>query len=74
MPPVAAATALPVKTAIAAGASNKPKQTLEEMAAWLDAQLAAAPGNALMTLYTMDCTVAVCRTVMAFVGYAQSMC
>ncbi len=26
-------------------AVNKPKQTLEEMAAWLDAQLAAAPGK-----------------------------
>ena len=45
MQPVATATALAVKAVNAAGASNKPKQTLEEMAAWLDAQLAAAPGN-----------------------------
>ena len=43
--PAATATAVPVKSVVAAGAGSKPKQTLEEMAAWLDAQLAAAPGN-----------------------------
>ena len=49
--PVATATALPVKAVNAASGSSKPKQTLEEMAAWLDARLAAAPGNSqsLMT-------------------------
>lgn len=31
--------------ATTSAAMSRPKQTLEEMAAWLDAQLAAAPGK-----------------------------
>lgn len=38
-----------------AAAANEPKQTLEEMAAWLDAQLAAAPGNCLFPAGHMHC-------------------
>jgi hypothetical protein len=37
----------PPDVAATSAAMNRPKQTLEEMAAWLDAQLAAAPGKPL---------------------------
>lgn len=39
------ASASAVEAAAAAPASQQPKQTLQEMAVWLDAQLAAAPGK-----------------------------
>ena len=52
----AAAVADPVKAADGAPASSNPKQTLEEMAAWLDAQLAATSGNPLLTI--ASCTIA----------------
>ena len=46
-PAVGAAGVVP-KTAGAVGVKSNAKQSLEEMAAWLDAQLAAAPGKVLM--------------------------
>ena len=46
--PALEAAGLAPKTAGAGGIKNQAKQSLEELAAWLDAQLAAAPGKVLM--------------------------
>jgi hypothetical protein len=69
-----APASVPVAPAVAAtsAAMSRPKQTLEEMAAWLDAQLAAASGK-LCCLYLYHNASSSCNVVTSRYAFMDAL-